>query len=128
MPGAREGLTGSIEGHEFMAVPTPSLHKEAARKFIKYVTSVENVRRRAIEQGMTPVYKELFEDPEVKKVIDLDVVFEAAANCYYRPAVAEYTEVSDIVSTEIQNILVNNKDIKQALTDANDKANALSGW
>ncbi len=128
MPGIREGLTGSIEGHEFMAVTAPSLHKEAARKFIQYVSSVENVRRRAIEQGMTPVYKELFNDPEVKKVIPLDVVFESAANCYYRPAIPEYTEISDIISTEVQNILVNNKNIRQALSDANDKANELCGW
>jgi len=128
MPGAEPGMTGSIEGHEFMAVPTASLRKEAARKFIMYVTSIENVRRRAIEQGMTPVYKELFEDPEIKKVIDLDVVFQAGANCYYRPAVPEYTEVSDVVSTEVQKILVEGKDIKQALTDANNRANELSGW
>jgi multiple sugar transport system substrate-binding protein len=128
VPGIREGLSGSIEGHEFMAVPTPSLRKQAARKFIQYVTSIENVRRRAIEQGMTPVYKELFDDPEVKKVLDLDTIFDAAANCYYRPAIAEYTEISDIISTELQNILVNNKDPRQALKEANDKANALVGW
>jgi hypothetical protein len=32
------------------------------------------------------------------------------------------------VSTEVQKILVENKDIMQALTDANNKANELSGW
>jgi len=128
MPGAKPGLTGSIEGHEFMAIPTPSRHKEAARKFIKFVTSMENEKRRAIEQGMTPVYKALFDDPDVKKVLALDVIFNAAANCYYRPAVPEYTEVSDIISTELQNALVNGKDPYQALTDANNKANELSGW
>jgi len=128
VPGIREGLSGSIEGHEFMAIPTPSMHKQAARRFIKFITSVENVRRRAIEQGMTPVYKELFKDPEVKKVIDLDTVFQAAANCYYRPSIPEYTEISDIISTELQNILVNNKDPKTALQEANAKANALVGW
>jgi ABC-type glycerol-3-phosphate transport system substrate-binding protein len=31
MPGAKAGLTGSIEGHEYLAVPGPSQHKEAAR-------------------------------------------------------------------------------------------------
>ena len=128
MPGIREGVNGSIEGHVFMAIPTPSLHKEAARKFIKYITSVENVRRRAIEQGMSPVYAELFEDPEVKKALPLDAIYNAAANCYYRPAIPEYTDVSDIISTELQNILVNNKDSMRALTAANDKANTLAGW
>jgi multiple sugar transport system substrate-binding protein len=128
VPGIREGLFGSVEGHEFMAVPSPSLHKQAARKFIKFVTSVENVRRRAIEQGMTPVYRELFNDPEVKKAIDLDTIFHAAANCYYRPSIPEYSEISDIISTELQNILVNNKDPKTALQEANARANALVGW
>jgi len=98
------------------------------RKFIQYVTSVENVRRRAIEQGMTPVYKELFDDPEVKKVLPLDIIFHTAANYYYRPAIPEYTEVSDILSTELQDILVNNKDVYEALTEANNKANELAGW
>jgi multiple sugar transport system substrate-binding protein len=128
MPGAEPGLTGSIEGHEYMAIPAASRHKKAARTFIQYITSMENVRRRAIEQGMTPVYRELFEDPVISEVIDLDVVFRAAANCYYRPAVPEYSMVSDVVSAEIQNILMENKDVTQALTDANDRANELSGW
>jgi multiple sugar transport system substrate-binding protein len=128
IPGIREGVYGSIEGHEFMAIPTPSLHKDAARKFIKYVTSIENVRRRAIEQGMSPVYTKLFEDPEVKKALPLDAIYNAAVNCYYRPAIPEYTEVSDIISAELQNILINNKDPMKALTAANDKANTLAGW
>jgi multiple sugar transport system substrate-binding protein len=128
MPGRTPGLSGSIEGHEYMAVPSASLHKEAAKEFIKYVTSVENVKRRALEQGMTPVYKELFEDPEVKKSLPLDVIFAAAKNCYYRPAVPEYAECAEEISTELQNVMVNNKDVRQALADANDRCNELSGW
>ncbi len=128
MPGARPGLSGSIEGHEYMAIPSASQHKEAARKFIKFVNTVENEKRRALEQGMTPVYKELFDDPEVKAALPLDVIFQAAANCYYRPAIPEYAEVAEVISTELQNVLVNNKDVRQALKDANDKANKLSGW
>lgn len=128
MPGRVEGLSGSIEGHEYMAIPSASLHKEAAKKFIKYVSSVENVKRRALEQGMTPVYKELFEDPEVQAALPLDVIFAAADNCYYRPAVPEYAECAEVISTELQNVLVNNKDARQAMEDANDKCNELSGW
>jgi maltose-binding protein MalE len=56
------------------------------------------------------------------------VVFQAAANCYYRPAVPEYTQCSDVISTEVQNALVNNKDVRKALKDATDKCNKLSGW
>ena len=128
MPGRVAGLSGSIEGHEYMAIPSASLHKEAAKKFIKYVSSVENVKRRALEQGMTPVYKELFEDPEVQAALPLDVIFAAADNCYYRPAVPEYAECAEVISTELQNVLVNNKDARQAMEDANDKCNELSGW
>jgi len=128
MPGRVAGLSGSIEGHEYMAIPSASLHKEAAKKFIKYVSSVENVKRRALEQGMTPVYKELFEDSEVQAALPLDVIFAAADNCYYRPAVPEYAECAEVISTELQNVLVNNKDARQAMEDANDKCNELSGW
>jgi ABC-type glycerol-3-phosphate transport system substrate-binding protein len=129
MPGKTAALVGgSIEGHEYMAVPGASLHKEAAKKFIKFISSMENEKRRAVEQGMTPVWQALFSDPEVKKVLDLDTIFKSAANCYYRPAIPEYQQCSDIISAEIQNVLVNNKDVSQALKDANTKANQLLGW
>jgi len=128
MPGLKPDLTGSIEGHEYMAIPSPSLHKQAARKFIKFISSMKNEKRRAVEQGMTPVWKALFKDPDVKKALPLDAIFKSAANCYYRPAIPEYTECSDIISTAIQNVLVNNQDATKALTDANNKCNALLGW
>jgi len=35
---------------------------------------------------------------------------------------------SDVISAEVQNALVNNKDVKKALQDANAKCNKLSGW
>jgi ABC-type glycerol-3-phosphate transport system substrate-binding protein len=128
MPGKTAALVGgSIEGHEYMAVPSASLHKESAKKFIQFISSMENEKRRAVEQGMTPVYKALFDDPDVQKVLDLDTIFKSAANCYYRPAIPEYTQCSDIISTEIQNILVNNKDVNKALMEANAKSNALVG-
>ena len=128
MPGARAGLSGSIEGHEYLAVPTFSQHKEAAKRFIKFLQTPRVQKQRALDDGQTPVLKELFTDPDVNKVINLDVVFEAAAGCYYRPAVPEYTQCSDVISTEVQNALVNDKDVRQALRDATEKCNKLSGW
>jgi multiple sugar transport system substrate-binding protein len=128
MPGAKAGLSGSIEGHEYLAVPAFSQHKAAAKQFIKYLQSPEVQKKRALDDGQTPVLKALFKDPDVKKVINLDVVFQSAANCYYRPAVPEYTQCSDVISTEVQNALVNNKDAQKALKDATDKCNKLSGW
>ena len=85
MPGAKAGLSGSIEGHEYLAVPSPSRNKAAAKQFIKYLQTPEVQKKRALEDGQTPVLKALFKDADVKKVINLDVVFQAAANCYYRP-------------------------------------------
>ena len=128
MPGAKAGLSGSIEGHEYLAIPSPSKNKAAAKQFIKYLQTPQVQKKRALDDGQTPVLKELFKDPDVKKVINLDVVFQSAAGCYYRPAVPEYTQCSDIISTEVQNALVNNKDVKKALKDATDKCNKLSGW
>jgi ABC-type glycerol-3-phosphate transport system substrate-binding protein len=128
MPGTKAGLSGSIEGHEYLAIPSPSQHKAAAKQFIKFLQSPEVQKKRALDDGQTPVLKALFKDPDVKKVINLDVVFQSAANCYYRPAVPEYTQCSDVISTEVQNALVNNKDVRKALKDATDKCNKLSGW
>jgi multiple sugar transport system substrate-binding protein len=128
MPGAKAGLSGSIEGHEYLAIPTFSRNKAAAKQFIKYLQTPEVQKKRALDDGQTPVLKALFKDKDVQKVINLDVVFQAAAGCYYRPAVPEYTQCSDVISTEVQNALVNNKDARKALADATAKCNQLSGW
>jgi multiple sugar transport system substrate-binding protein len=128
MPGARAGLSGSIEGHEYLAIPSPSRYKAAAKQFIKYLQTPEVQKKRALDDGQTPVLKALFKDRDVQKVINLEVVFQAAAGCYYRPAVPEYTQCSDVISTEVQNVLVNDKDVKKALQDAAAKCNKLSGW
>jgi len=128
MPGLKPGLSGSIEGHEYLAVPAFSNNKAAAKQFIKFLQTPEVQKRRALDDGQTPVLKDLFKDPDIKKVINLDVVFQSAAGCYYRPAVPEYTQCSDVISAEVQNVLVNNKDVKKALQDANAKCNKLSGW
>ena len=128
MPGAKAGLSGSVEGHEYLAIPSPSRNKAAAKQFIKYLQTPAVQKKRALEDGQTPVLKALFKDADVKKVINLDVVFQAAANCYYRPAVPEYTQCADALSVELQNAMVNNKDARKALQDAAAKLNKLSGW
>ncbi len=85
--------------------------------------------QRELLAGQHPtVIQGLATDPDVLKVINLEVVFQAAANCYYRPAVPEYTQCSDVISTEVQNALVKNKDVRKALQDAAAKCNKLSGW
>ena len=127
VPGVGEATSGAVEGHQYLAIPTPSLHKEAAKSFISYITSVANVRRRALEQGMTPVYTELLSDPAVKKVIDRDTIIRAQKNGYRRPSIPEYGEISRIISRELQNILVNNRDVRSALREVNLKANSISG-
>ncbi len=128
MPGAKAGLSGSIEGHEYLAVPAFSRNKAAAKQFIKYLQTPEVQKKRALDDGQTPVLKALFKDPEVKKAIDLDVVNQAAANCYYRPAVPEYAQCSEVICAEVQNVLVNNADPGKALQEAAAKCNRLSGW
>jgi ABC-type glycerol-3-phosphate transport system substrate-binding protein len=128
LPGFRPGLSGSIEGHGYLAVPAFSRYKAAAKQFIKYLQSSFVQKKRALEDGQTPVLKALFKDAEVKKAINVGLELEAAANCYYRPAVPEYARCSEAISAEVQNALVNNKDPREALQDAEARCNELSGW
>ena len=125
MPGRREGLTGSIEGHEFMAIPSSTGRVAATRKFLRHMMSEPVQRERAL-QGMPPVLAALYDDVQVKSTLPTAAIFKSAAHCYQRPAVAEYEQCSTVISDAIQSVLTGRKEPQLALAAANKRCNELS--
>lgn len=128
-PGVTEDTVSSMAGHEGLAIPTASKHKEAAWRWIEFITSKENTKARAIEQGFTPVYVELFSDPDIlQKMPQLAVVLEAGRGQVIRPPIPEYQQVSDIITKYFQLPLLGKMSAKEALDAAAREANELVGW
>jgi ABC-type glycerol-3-phosphate transport system substrate-binding protein len=64
-PGREKGMTGTLDGHEYLMIPKSAENPELAAEYIRYVASYENTKKRSIVDKCIPVYKKQFEDPEV---------------------------------------------------------------
>lgn len=66
-PGREKGMTGTLDGHEYLMIPKSAENPELAAEYIRYVASYENTKTRSIVDKCIPVYTAQFED---QKIID----------------------------------------------------------
>ncbi|WP_336660305.1 extracellular solute-binding protein [Leucobacter sp. USHLN153] len=118
--GARPGVNGAMA----YSITATSVNQDAAWQFIDYMTSEETQEKYV--QSSQPSWKASYEKPEV---IDVNpevfaVSEEAYADSILRPAVPNYSTVSQIIQVELQNALLGKKTPQEALDDAVEAANA----
>ncbi|MFQ5854257.1 MAG: extracellular solute-binding protein [Anaerolineae bacterium] len=65
VPGKEPGMSAALALPEAMAIPKNSKHKEAAWKFIEFMTSKPVNKLMALEIGAIPIYVDLYNDPEL---------------------------------------------------------------
>ena len=102
--------------------------KEAAWAFIKWITSPA-VAKEANMGGLSSfIRKSQTHDPDVAKkfpfVNVIDETFEHGDGTY-RPRIAQYPQIQDILGTAVNGVLVGNGDPKKALDDAQAEAAKL---
>jgi len=64
-PGKEKGMTGTLDGHEYLMIPKSAENPELAAEYIKYVTSYEFTKQRSIVDKSIPVYTAQFSDQEI---------------------------------------------------------------
>src|SRR3546814_4783369 len=83
----------------FRSVSKYSEAPEAAIDLVRYLTSREEQKRRAIARGFAPTYPDLYQDPDVLKAVPYFETFgEVLKAAVARPAAItgeRYNEVSD---------------------------------
>ena len=65
VPGKTEGVSAALALPEAMAIPVTSKHKEAAWKFIEFMSSKESNKMMADQIGAIPIYTELYTNPDL---------------------------------------------------------------
>lgn len=65
VPGATPDLSATLTLPEAYAIPANSKHKEAAWKFIQFMTSRETNKILAQEIGLLPIWTDLYTDPDL---------------------------------------------------------------
>ncbi len=122
LPGFTADKVSTCIGGWQVAVSSFSKNKDAAAKFARYLSSPEVSKMQAILASHLPVFAEVYTDPEVLAANPwfkdaLPVVLAAKS----RPVTARYSEVSEIIRTNMNAFLAGTKTDAAALADMNTR-------
>jgi multiple sugar transport system substrate-binding protein len=126
LPGATADKAATCIGGWQLAVTAFSKNKAEAVKLVRYLSSPEVSKMQAILASHLPVFPEVYSDPEVLKANPwfkdaLPVVQTARA----RPVTPRYTEVSEIIRTNMNAFLAGTKTADAALNDMTTRLGAI---
>ena len=103
---------------EAMAITATSKHKEAAWKYIEYMSSKSMDKERSQTIGSLPIWTDLYNDPELlKKYPYWEQFGKQAAHAKGYPKIVWVDDFSDIVSKESQKILTGSVSVQAGLDE-----------
>jgi len=98
-----------------------SENPEAAQQFASYMASMEAQETMALEHSRLPVREELYSDEYFEQAEHLETFAEIVDQTSARPASAEYSTFSEIVYSNCNAALVQDKTPEEALNDAQEE-------
>lgn len=114
--------SSSVLGGWNLAISKYSKNKQAAWKFIEFLSSYEAQKLYAIKGGRLPTRKDVYQDEEVLRFAphyrDFYQVFISARP---RPVSPYYSQISDLLQIELHQALTLRKTAEEALIDASKK-------
>jgi trehalose/maltose transport system substrate-binding protein len=126
--GGQDGKsTGTLGGWQ-LGVSKYSKNPEAAVDLVKYLTSPEEQKRRAIEGSFNPTIKSLYQDPELLKANPfMGNLYETFVNAVSRPTItgAKYNQVSTAFRDGVYATLSGNGNAASNMKQAEQKIQAL---
>ena len=122
-----ESYNTSEYGTWCLGIPANSPHPELAMKLLQYIMSPE-VQLESVKNGGVPCrYSALKNEDVLKEYPHLSTVCDALDQGVYRPAIAEWTEFTNILGAEMGNIMAGTKTVEQGLQDAQTQLEGLMG-
>ena len=113
-----EAYNTSEYGTWCLGIPANSPNPELAMKLLQYIMSPE-VQLESVKNGGVPCrYSVLQNEDVLKEYPHLSIVCDALDQGVYRPAIAEWTEFTNILGAEMGNIMAGTKTVEQGLEDA----------
>lgn len=122
-----ESYNTSEYGTWCLGIPANSPHPELAMKLLQYLMSPE-VQLESVKNGGVPCRYSVLKNEEVlKEYPHLSTVCDALDQGVYRPAIAEWTEFTNILGAEMGNVMAGTKTVEQGLQDAQTQLEGLMG-
>jgi multiple sugar transport system substrate-binding protein len=126
VPAADNGKSAALTLPEAYAIPVNSQHKEAAWKFIEFMTSKETNKILAQEIGVLPIWVDLFSDPDLTSIYPFWKDFQAQlASARGLSKLTWYSDLVDISTAELHKALSGKQTAQQAL---DNMASQLSSY
>lgn len=126
LPGFTADRQSTCIGGWQIAVSAFSKNKAEAAKLARYLSSPEVSKQQAVLASHLPVFAEVYSDADVLKAnpwfAQALPVVQAARS---RPVTPRYTEVSEIMRTNMNAFLAGTKTADQALADMNTRLGAI---
>ncbi|GAB7210052.1 hypothetical protein OS31_15580 [Dickeya oryzae] len=105
-----------------MAIAKNSQHSELAQQFLSYLTSAENQKALALELGLPPTRRSVYQDAQVvQKYRWYPAQLAALEAGKARPRIRNWQEVESILGDYLQLALMDQMPAKVALEQANQK-------
>lgn len=102
-----------------------SKHKAKSLDFIKFITNPE-IQKKSVKKGGIPCrYSSLIDDENLQKYPHLETICTALEKGVYTPAIANWSEFTEILGFELENVLEDRKSIDEALAHAQDRLELL---
>ena len=115
----------ALQGVWCIGIPDNAPHKDLALELLEYVMSPE-VQLASIEQNGVPCRYSCLTDPTVLETYPhLETVCGALETGVYRPVIEEWTEFTNILGTEMDNIIQGTKTMDEALSYAQEQLEQL---
>lgn len=116
VPGVEAGQSAALTLPEAYAIPANSKHKEAAAKFIEFMTSRETNKLLAKEIGLLPIWVDLYTDPELVELYPFWADFsEQLATARGLSTLTWYGDFVDIAAAEVHAALAGQQSAQEAL-------------
>ena len=116
-PGMEAGMTGTLDGHEYLLIPKSAENPELAAEYIRYVASYENTKLRSIVDKSIPVYSAQFNDQEIIDALPylpvIDLVKKNLADQF--PPITTTYELRHEAAKQIHPALLGEISVKEAV-------------
>ena len=117
-PGREKGMTGTLDGHEYLYIPKSAENPKLAAEYIKYIASYENTKARSLVDKSIPVYAAQFKDQEIVNALPylpvIDLVKKNLAD-QFPPITATY-ELRIETATQIHPALLGEISVEAAVS------------
>ena len=111
---------------EAMAIPKSSKNKEAAWKYIEFMSSRELDKERAKKLGTLPIWSDLFQDPELLEKYPYWINFgKQIEYAQGLPNVEWYDEFVNILTAESQKIILEEVSVEEGLRSIQQQCEAV---